>query len=93
MENLYTIMSIEISSRSVEKGDQSSFTPNHYANKNFTFDNLNFIVQKTLDLIIERYGKDLFQKLVVKMTYSPVGTDLQQCILSGHDEEGEIYCS
>jgi hypothetical protein len=92
MENLYTIKSVEIICRSI-KGDKSSFTPNHYANKKFTFENLNFIVQQTLDLIIERYGKDFFQKLVVKMTYSPVGTNLQHCIESGHDEEGEIYCS
>ena len=92
MENLYTIESVEISSRSI-KGDTSSFTPNHWANSEFTFESLNVIVQKTLDLINQRYGKDFFQKLVVKMTYSPVGTNLQQCILSGHDEEGEIYCS
>jgi hypothetical protein len=92
MENLYTIKSVEISSRSI-KGDTSSFTPNHWANSEFTFESLNVIVQKTIDLITQRYGKDFFQKLVVKMTYSPVGTNLQQCILSGHDEEGEIYCS
>ena len=92
MENLYTIKSVEISSRSI-KGDKTSNSPNHWANSEFTFENLNVVVQKTLDLIIERYGKDFFQKLVVTMTYSPVGTDLQHCIQSGHDEEGEIYCS
>jgi hypothetical protein len=92
MENLYTIESVQISSRSI-KGETSSFTPNHWANSEFTFDNLNVIIQKTLDLIIQRYGKDFFQKLVVTMTYSPVGTNLKQCIISGHDEEGEIYCS
>jgi hypothetical protein len=92
MESLYTIKSVEISSRSI-KGDTSSFTPNHWAKKQFTFENLNFIVQKTLDMIKEKYGNDFFQKLVVTMTYSPVGTDLQHCIQSGHDEEGEIYCS
>jgi len=92
MENLYTIKSVEISSRSI-KGDKTSNTPNHWANSEFTFENLNVVVQKTLDLIIERYGKDFFQKLVVKMTYSPVGTNLQHCIESGYDEEGEIYCS
>ena len=92
MENLYTIKSVEISCRSV-KGDKTSFTPNNWANSEFTFENLNVVVQKTLDLIIERYGKNFFQKLVVTMTYSPVGTNLQHCIQSGHDEEGEIYCS
>jgi hypothetical protein len=92
MENLYTIKSVEISSRSI-KGDKTSNTPNHWANSEFTFENLNVVVQKTLDLIIERYGKDFFQKLVVTMTYSPAGTNLQHCIQSGHDEEGEIYCS
>ena len=92
MENLYTIKSVEISCRSV-KGDKTSFTPNQWANSEFTFENLNVVVQKTLDLIIERYDKDFFQKLVVTMTYSPVGTNLQHCIQSGHDEEGEIYCS
>jgi hypothetical protein len=92
MENFYTIKSVEISSRSI-KGDKSSFTPNNWANSEFTFENLNVIIQKTLDLIIQRYGKDFFQKLVVTMTYSPAGTDLQHCIQSGHDEEGEIYCS
>ena len=92
MENLYTIKSVEISSRSV-KGDKSSFTPNHWAKKQFTFENLNFIVQETLDIIKKKYGNDFFQKLVVTMTYSPVGTNLQHCIQSGHDEEGEIYCS
>ena len=92
MENLYTIKSVEISHRSI-KGDMSSFTPNHWSNKRFTFENLNFIVQQTLDQIKERYGKDFFQKLVVTMTYSPVGTNLQHCIQSGHDEEGQIYCS
>ena len=92
MENLYTIKSVEISCRSV-KGDKTSFTPNHWANSEFTFENLNVVVQKTLDLITERYGKDFFQKLVVTMTYSPVGTNLQHCIQSGHDEEGKIYCS
>ena len=91
MENLYKIESVEISHRSI-KGDMSSFTPNHWSNKRFTFENLNFIVQQTLDQIKERYGKDFFQKLVVTMTYSPVGTDLQHCIQSGHDEKGEIYC-
>jgi len=65
MENLYTIKSVEISSRSI-KGDKTSNTPNHWANSEFTFENLNVVVQKTLDLIIERYGKDFFQKLVVK---------------------------
>ena len=92
MENLYTIKSVEVSSRSI-KGDKTSNTSNHWANSEFTFENLNVVVQKTLDLIIERYGKDFFQKLVVTMTYSPVGTNLQHCIQSGHDEEGEIYCS
>jgi len=92
MENLYTIKSVEISCRSA-KGDKTSFTPNHWANSEFTFENLNVVVQKTLDLIIKRYGKEFFQKLVVTMTYSPVGTNLQHCIQSGHDEEGEIYCS
>ena len=92
MENLYTIKSVEISSRSI-KGDKTSLTPNHWADSEFTFENLNVVVQKTLDLIIERYGKDFFQKLVVTMTYSPVGNNLQHCIESGHDEEGEIYCS
>ena len=92
MENLYTIKSVQISSRSI-KGETSSLTPNHWANSEFTFEKLNVIIQKTLDLIIQRYGKDFFQKLVVTMTYSPVGTDLQHCIQSGHDEEGEIYCS
>jgi hypothetical protein len=92
MENLYTIKSVEISHLSI-KGDMSSLTPNHWSNKRFTFENLNFIVQQTLDQIKERYGKDFFQKLVVTMTYSPVGTDLQHCIQSGHDEKGEIYCS
>ena len=92
MENLYTIKSVEISCRSV-KGDKTSFTPNNWANSEFTFENLNVVVQKTLDLITERYDKDFFQKLVVTMTYSPVGTNLQHCIQSGHDEEGEIYCS
>ena len=92
MENLYTIKSVEISSRSI-KGDKTSHTPNHWANSEFTFENLNVVVQKTIDLIIECYGKDFFQKLVVTMTYSPVGNNLQHCIQSGHDEEGEIYCS
>ena len=92
MENLYTIKSVEISSRSI-KGAKTSLTPNHWANSEFTFENLNVVVQKTLDLINERYDKDFFQKLVVTMTYSPVGTNLQHCIESGHDEEGEIYCS
>ena len=92
MENLYTIKSVEISSRSV-KGDTASFTPNHWAKKQFTFENLNFIVQETLDMIKKKYGNVFFQKLVVTMTYSPVGTNLQHCIQSGHDEEGEIYCS
>ena len=67
MENLYTIKSVEISCRSI-KGDKTSFTPNHWANSEFTFENLNVVVQKTLDLITERYGKDFFQKLVVTMT-------------------------
>ena len=92
MEKLYTIKSVQISSRSI-KGETSSLTPNHWANSEFTFENLNVIIQKTLDLIKEKYGKDFFQKLVVTMTYSPVGTDLQHCIQSGHDEQGEIYCS
>jgi hypothetical protein len=92
MENLYTIKSVEISSRSI-KGDKTSLTPNHWAGSEFTFENLNVVVQKTLDLINERYDKDFFQKLVVTMTYSPVGTNLQHCIESGHDEEGVIYCS
>lgn len=92
MNNLHTIKSVEISSRSI-KGDKSSFTPNHWANSEFTFENLNFIVQRTFDLIIAKYGKEFFQKLVITMTYQPVGTDLQQCIQSGYDEEGEIYCS
>ncbi len=92
MENLYTIKSVEISHRSI-KGDMSSFTPNPWSNKRLTFDNLNFIVQQTLDQIKDRYGKDFFQKLVVTVTYSPVGTNLQHCIQTGYDEEGEIYCS
>ena len=92
MENLYTIKSVEISTRSI-KGDKTSFMPDFWGNSEFTFENLNVVVQETLDLITQRYGKDFFQKLVMTMTYSPVGTKLQHCIQSGHDEEGEIYCS
>ena len=92
MENLYTIKSVEISTRSI-KGDNSSIMPDFWGNGEFTFENLNVVVQETLDLITQRYGKDFFQKLVMTMTYSPVGTNLQHCIQSGHDEEGKIYCS
>lgn len=92
MENLHTIKSVQISSSSI-KGETSSFTPNHWANSEFTFDNLNVVVQKTLDLIIAKYGEDFFQKLVITLTYQPVGTDLEHCIQSGYDEKGEIYCS
>ena len=92
MENLYKIESVEISHRSI-KGDKTSFMPDFWGNSEFTFENLNVVVQETLDLITQRYGKDFFQKLVMTMTYSPVGTNLQHCIQSGHDEEGKIYCS
>jgi hypothetical protein len=92
MESLYTIKSVKISTRSI-KGDKTSFMPDFWGNSEFTFENLNVVVQETLDLITQRYGKDFFQKLVMTMTYSPVGTNLQHCIQSGHDEEGKIYCS
>ena len=93
MESLYTIKSVEISTRRSIKGDKTSFMPDFWGNSEFTFENLNVVVQETLDLITQRYGKDFFQKLVMTMTYSPVGTNLQHCIQSGHDEEGKIYCS
>ena len=92
MENLYTIKSVEISSRSVAKGEKTSITQK-IDERPYALGDIKNLVQQTFDMIISQYGKDFFQKLVVTMTYSPVGTNLQHCIQSGHDEEGEIYCS
>ena len=93
MEKLYFVKSIEISSRSVMKGDQTSVTPN-FSNLKLTFENLNQLAKLTFDNVIEQSHKKYnFTKLVVTLTYSPLGTSLQHCIQTGYDEEGEIYCS
>ena len=92
MENLFYINKVEVSSRHL-MGETSSETPNSWANKTFTFDKINEIASMTLDMITGNYGKDFFQKLVVTLTYTPVGSETQHCIDCGLDEEGEIYCS
>jgi len=93
MEKLYFVKSIEISSRSVIKGDQTSVIPN-FTNLKLTFENLNQLAKLTFDNVIEQSHKKYnFTKLVVTLTYSPIGTSLQHCIQTGYNEEGEIYCS
>lgn len=93
MEKLYFIKSIEISSRSVVKGDQTRVTHN-FTDLKLTFESLNQFAKLAFDKVIEKsHHKYNFTKLVVTMTYTPVGTNLQHCIQTGYDEEGEIYCS
>ena len=53
MEKLYFVKSIEISSRSVMKGDQTRVTPN-VINLKLTFENLNQLAKLTFDKVIEQ---------------------------------------
>ena len=93
MEKLYFIKSIEISSRSVAKGDQTRVTPN-FTNLKLSFESLNQFAKLAFEQAMEQsHHKYNFTKLVVTLTYTPVGANLQHCIQTGYDEEGEIYCS
>ena len=74
--------------------DVKSETPNSWANQEFSWETLNDLANKTVDMIKNAYVKDFFKKLVVTVTYSIAGgDDVQYCIDCGYDEEGEVYCS
>ena len=89
MGNIFIIQSVEISTRSVAKGEKTSFTPK-IDERTYSLGDIKVLIQKTFDEIIARYGKDFFQKLVIKINYSKEGSNLQNFIESGYDEEGEI---
>jgi hypothetical protein len=89
MENLYTIKSVEISSRSVAKGEKNSITQK-IDERPYALGDIKNLVQQTFDMIISQYGKDFFQKLVVKFYYAKEGTNLLNCIESGYDEQEKI---
>ena len=93
METTYLIQKVEVSARYLDQ-DVKSETPNSWANKEFSWESLNDIANRTVDMIKNAYVKDFFKKLVVTVTYSIVGgDDVQYCIDCGYDEEGAIYCS
>ena len=93
METTYLIQKVEVSSRH-HKGETSSETPNCWANKPFSWEAMNDIAHRTLDMIKNHYEQDFFKKLVVSITYTIAGgDDVQYGIDCGFDEEGEIYCS
>ena len=89
MGNIFIIQSVEISTRSVAKGEKKSVTPK-IDECLYSLGDIKNLVQQTFDNIIARYGKDFFQKLVIKINYSKEGSNLQNCIESGYDEGGEI---
>ena len=93
METTYLIQKVEVSARYLDQ-DVKSETPNSWANQEFSWETLNDLANKTVDMIKNAYVKDFFKKLVVTVTYSIAGgDDVQYCIDCGYDEEGEVYCS
>jgi hypothetical protein len=93
METTYLIQKVEVSAQYLDQNVKSE-TPNSWANKEFSWENLNEVANRTVEMIKNAYVKDFFKKLVVTVTYSIVGgDDVQYCIDCGYDEEGAIYCS
>ena len=93
MKTTYLIQKVEVSARYLDQ-DVKSETPNSWANQEFSWESLNDLANKTVDMIKNAYVKDFFKKLVVTVTYSIAGgDDVQYCIDCGYDEEGEVYCS
>jgi hypothetical protein len=92
MEAQYLIQKVEVSARHLQ-GETSSETPNSWANKEFSWETMNDIAHRTLEMIKNNYDQGFFKKLVVSITYTITGDDVQYAIDCGFDEEGEIYCS
>jgi len=93
METQYLIQKVEISARHLQ-GEANSETPNSWANKEFSWEDLNDIANRMLEMIKNNYDQGFFKKLVVSITYTIAGgDDVQYGIDCGFDEEGEIYCS
>jgi hypothetical protein len=92
METTYLIHKVEVSARHLQ-GEASSETPNSWANKEFSWETMNDIAHRTLEMIKNNYDQGFFKKLVVSITYTITGDDVQYAIDCGFDEEGEIYCS
>jgi hypothetical protein len=92
METTYLIHKVEVSARHIQ-GESSSETPNSWANKEFSWETMNDIAHRTLEMIKNNYDQGFFKKLVVSITYTITGDDVQYAIDCGFDEEGEIYCS
>jgi hypothetical protein len=93
METTYLIQKVEISARHLQ-GEANSETPNSWANKEFSWEDLNDIAHRMLEMIKNNYDQGFFKKLVVSITYTIAGgDDVQYGIDCGFDEEGEIYCS
>ena len=80
METTYLIQKVEVSARYLDQ-DVKSETPNSWANQEFSWETLNDLANKTVDMIKNAYVKDFFKKLVVTVTYSIAGgDDVQYCI-------------
>ena len=93
METTYLIQKVEVSARHIQ-GETSSETPNSWVGKPFSWEDLNDIAHRTLEMIKNHYAQDFFKKLVVSISYTISGSDdVQYAIDCGFDEEGEIYCS
>jgi len=93
METQYLIQKVEISARHLQ-GEANSETPNSWANKEFSWEDLNDIANRMLEMIKNNYDQGFFKKLVVSITYTIAGgDDVKYGIDCGFDEEGEIYCS
>jgi hypothetical protein len=93
METTYLIKKVVVSAKYLQE-DVKSETPNSWANKPFSWLDLNCIASKQVDMIKNAYVKGFFSKLVVTISYTIVGgDDVEYCIDWGYDENGEVCCS
>jgi hypothetical protein len=93
METTYLVKKVEINARHLQE-DVKSVTPNSWANKPFSWLDLNYLASKQVDMIKNTFSQGFFSKLVVTITYAIIGEDdVEYCIDWGYDENGEICCS
>ena len=67
METTYLIQKVEISARHLQ-GEANSETPNSWANKEFSWEDLNDIAHRMLEMIKNNYDQGFFKKLIVSIT-------------------------